>query len=304
MKEIWDEKNLIGQKNNSENKNAFGISDTMNDTAKELNKKECLNIGKQWKKNCPNCNEEIFYSDKYKLKTAILKNTKCNICWRFNKKKTNISDFNKVCSCCGYKIYYKTKYTLDSSIEIHSLCRKCSKTGINSPVKGRIQPGEEKEKRNIKLRGKVRTLESRKRYSDSKRGEKNPMFGKHISKSPVHKRKIRLGCIKNYENKLKWGAKLSPRHNPIACGIIEKYGSDNGYVFQHALNGGEFYIKELGYWVDGYDIDKNVVIEYYESFHNRTDKKMKDKNRMNEIVNYLKCKFIIIYENGGIETCI
>jgi hypothetical protein len=38
-----------------------------------------------------------------------------------------------------------------------------------------------------------------------------------------------------------------PNFNPQACKIIEEYGKMNGYNFQHALNGGEFHIKELGY---------------------------------------------------------
>ena len=37
-----------------------------------------------------------------------------------------------------------------------------------------------------------------------------------------------------------------------------KSGADNGYDFKHAENGGEYYIKKLGYWVDAYDIDNNV----------------------------------------------
>jgi hypothetical protein len=92
-----------------------------------------------------------------------------------------------------------------------------------------------------------------------------------------------------------------PNFNPQACKIIEEYGKMNGYNFQHALNGGEFHIKELGYWIDGYDINKNVVIEYYEKHHLTPKWKEKDKKRMKNIIETLKCKFIIIYFDKQIK---
>jgi hypothetical protein len=92
-----------------------------------------------------------------------------------------------------------------------------------------------------------------------------------------------------------------PNFNPHACKVIEDYGKENGYNFQHALNGGEFHIRQLGYWVDGYDIDKNVVIEYYEKHHSTPKWEEKDKKRMKNIIETLKCKFIIVYYNKKIE---
>lgn len=87
--------------------------------------------------------------------------------------------------------------------------------------------------------------------------------------------------------------------NPIACRLIDEYGKQNGYNFQHALNGGELYLKDVNYWVDGYDKDKNVVIEYYEKQHKY--RKQKDDTRLSEIKNHLQCKFIILHENGKVE---
>lgn len=293
----WDEKKPIEHKMNYENKNASEINDITKNINQNFYKKECNDTGNQWKKNCPKCNHLIFYSDKYKLKTAIIKNTKCKMCWRFYKNKTNISNFFKKCPCCNCEVYYKTKYKLISSIKNNSLCIKCSKIGENSPVKGRIHTEEEKEKRNSKLRGKIRTLESRKKYSVSKSGKNNPHYGKHIPKSIEHKKRIRLSCIKVVNEKLKLcGKKMRPNFNPIACKLIDEYGKQNGYNFQHALNGGEFYIKELGYWLDGYDKEKNVVIEYYENNHWHRNRIEHDENRKKEIIDFLHCEFIILRE--------
>ena len=78
--------------------------------------------------------------------------------------------------------------------------------------------------------------------------------------------------------------------------LIEEYGKKNGYNFRHALNGGEYYIKEIGYWVDGYDKEKNVVIEVDEPHHFKSDGTLQEKDliRQKEIEDFLKCKFIRI----------
>jgi len=111
-----------------------------------------------------------------------------------------------------------------------------------------------------------------------------------------------LGCIKALEERLRLaGTSLNPAFNPIACKSIDEYGKQHGYNFQHALNGGEYRIKELGYWVDGYDAKKNVVIEYYEREHERTARKEKDARRQREILDFMGCKFIIIRENKEVE---
>jgi hypothetical protein len=92
-----------------------------------------------------------------------------------------------------------------------------------------------------------------------------------------------------------------PNFNIEACRIIDVYGKENGYNFRYALNGGEYHIKELGYWVDGYDEEKNVVIEYQEKHHLTPKWIEKDKKRKERIIEILKCKFIYIYFDNKIE---
>ena len=118
-------------------------------------------------------------------------------------------------------------------------------------------------------------------------------IGRKCPHSKEHNRKIRLA-------RLKWlhehHGQVRPSYNPTACKLIEEYGKQHGYNFQHAENGGEYYIKELGYWLDGYDKEKNVVIEYYEHKHRWGNKAVKDIIRKQEIIDYLKCEFIEIKE--------
>jgi hypothetical protein len=100
------------------------------------------------------------------------------------------------------------------------------------------------------------------------------------------------------ENKLN-GYQLIPNFNIVVCEKLDNLSLSNNINIQHAMNGGEFYIKELGYWVDGYDKENNVVYEYYEKSHSRTIER--DERRKNEIIELLKCEFIIIYENNDEE---
>lgn len=85
-----------------------------------------------------------------------------------------------------------------------------------------------------------------------------------------------------------------PYYNPEACKLIEKFGKENGYNFIHAENGGEFFIEGLGYFVDGYDKEKNTVIEVDEKHHFDKEGKLKKKDaqRQEEITEYLNCNFI------------
>lgn len=105
--------------------------------------------------------------------------------------------------------------------------------------------------------------------------------------------KMRKSIIERIEN----GNQINPNFNPKACSIIEDYGNKMGYNFQHAKNGGEVRLK-IGRWPDGYDKEKNVVIEVNEPCHYKGGKlKKKDVKRRKEIINYLNCKFIEIKIN-------
>jgi hypothetical protein len=104
------------------------------------------------------------------------------------------------------------------------------------------------------------------------------------------KRRMREAVVRRVK---KYGIH-SRNFNPNACIFIDEYGKKNGYNFQHALNGGE--VSICGYLVDGYDRDKNVVIEIDEKQHFDLNGNLKPKDikRQNDIEKYIKCKFIRI----------
>lgn len=153
--------------------------------------------------------------------------------------------------------------------------RKLSKETIEKMSKSKIG--------NAFRKGKKLTLQQKEKISIGN-------MGKIMSNES--KKRCRISAIKRIERNL--GYQLYPNFNAKACQIIEEYGKNNGYNFQHALNGGEFFIKDLGYWVDGYDKEKNVIIEIDEKQHFDLNGNLKerDMNRQSEIKQLMNCKFI------------
>lgn len=160
------------------------------------------------------------------------------------------------------------------------------------------KPMEEKSKRKLSEskkgtpawnKGKKMSEEHRKNWENSLR---NTRFGK--SPDEETRRKLRLNFIKKL-NEI--GKNFHPPYNKKGCVYFNKLMEREGINIQHAENGGEFFIKELGYWVDGYDSENNVVYEWDEKEH-YTSKGLreKDKKRQEEIEEFLKCKFIRIRE--------
>lgn len=180
--------------------------------------------------------------------------------------------------------------------------------GENHPMFGKTHSKETKKKMSEAKKGKPRkpfSKEHKEKISEANKGKKQKPFSEEHKRklseakkgklrNPLSKetrKKMRLAAIKRIE---KNKGQDYPRYNPEACKLIEEYGVENSYDFQHAENGGEFYINELGYWVDGYDKEKNVVIEVDEPQHFDVDGNLciRDIERQQEITNFLGCKFI------------
>ena len=202
--------------------------------------------------------------------------------------------YKRICPKCGEEIVYKTKKILNKSIKLNKNCKSCvqktAKLGDKNGMFGKHHSKETKEK--IKEKRKLQefseeTCDKMSISAKQRLEEYNHWLGrKHKDES---KDKMRLTAANRIFNN-KW----HPSFNITACNIIENYGKENGYNFQHALNGGEYFIKELGYWVDGYDKEKNVVIEYYENAHQYFIKE--DELRINKIKETLNCEIIILKE--------
>ena len=120
-------------------------------------------------------------------------------------------------------------------------------------------------------------------------GESNGNTGR--TKRPEELMKMREAAINRV---IRQGTATA--YNKESIPIIEKFGRDNGYNFQHAENGGEYHVPNTVFMVDGYDAENNVVIEFDEKYHFREVQRKKDRQRQEQIGIQLKCKFIRINE--------
>jgi len=261
------------------------------------------------------------YYDKYLLQNN---ENKCVICGKETVFDGLKLGYRKHCSiiCVGLnsKIRDKVKNTLLQNY------------GVDNPSKSAIIQGKKKKTNmerygvkwysnpnkakitNIKKYGVDNYLNSpegirrKTKTWNEKYGVSHPLLSKEV------RQKIKVTCIKKYgfdnptknkniANKVRQSmiariesgeGQTAPNYNPNACKIIDWYNMYYDFNFQHAKNGGEYHVPGTRFWVDGYDKDKNVVIEYYEKWHIRQIKK--DEQRKQEIIDFLECEFIEIKE--------
>ena len=223
---------------------------------------------KKWTRNCPECDKELPYVSHTNLKRA-------------NKN-------NSVCSSCVRKGEGNPFYGKQHSDEVRDACGDRFRGHIKSEE--HIRKWKDTVKKNGSMAGENNAM-----YG--KVGELNPFYGKKHSEESL--RKIRLKQIEYVTIKIFNGGQMHPNYNINSISILEQTAKELGITdLQHAENGGEFHIKELGYWVDGYSKEKNIVIEYDEKYHFTSEGKLKEKDviRQTEIENYLGCSFIRITE--------
>ena len=157
-----------------------------------------------------------------------------------------------------------------------------AKEKMSKSHKGKIVTDETKEKMSKSFKGRRYSHDTRKRMSQSRRRYFENMTNIEYEN---YCNKMRI----SHTNKLN----VFPAYNKNSIPMIEEYGKKNGYNFQHAENGGEYFIKELGYWVDAYDKEKNVVLEIDEKYHFVDGRlRLEDIIRQRRIERHLNCKFI------------
>lgn len=183
-------------------------------------------------RKCPKCGREQSYKNRRQLLKGIRNNTICKSCktqkqelWKFSKRwNEQFVDhskeiYKKECPRCGKEQFYTNKRHLIKMERRNSVCRECQL----------------------------------------------------IIRKPTS-----LG---------------NPNYNPVACKYFDELNKKNGWSLQHALNGGE--VKIHRYWVDAYDKEKNIVVEYDEPKHYTKEGSLipYDIRRMNTIIKVLNCKF-------------
>jgi hypothetical protein len=213
-----------------------------------------------------------------------------------------MEEYSKHCPTCNKIIKFNSFSGLWKSKKYNRNCKSCSISIINLN-----RTDDDKIKRNASIKnsmvGKIPSLETRYKMSAAKQGKCMPIgTGEKISKalkgkpkSDEHKLKLRYAKIKDLQSK--FGKQAGPNYNSAACKLFNHINKMFGISGRHAENGGEFMVA--GYWLDFYEPNINLVIEYDELHHKY--KKERDMRKKNEVVKELGCKFIRIYENDSLE---
>ncbi len=268
------------------------------ETKNASNEIECEGMKLMWKRKCPKCNDEIFYSGKRPrdaMKRAESKKSVCNKCAQLGSKHPNRdpSSFKRG----------KDHWNYGNNMPKESIEK------MRKSLTGRKLPNHVVKKMITARTGKKRSDEARTNISNGLKGRKlspqhaqgiakrakvrhatpenNPMYGK--THKPETRAKIREKYLSRMEKIL--GYPVVPNFNENACDYFNTLNKKNGWNLQHAKNGGE--VEVFGYSLDAYDKERNIVVEYDEPRHYDLfgNLRKKDIIRMNEIIKQTGCSF-------------
>lgn len=268
---------------------------------------------RKYEKIC-DCGTTLIYRSPKEYQNAIDKNSKCiKCCDKITKHseetKLNISkklkekyDNGEIIPNMKGAHSPESRYKMSKTKKNKKLTDEHKNNIKNSIINSELHKLSTKDPdRNKKIsdskKGKIPSIETRikmsKNHADIS-GDKNP------SKRPEVRKKLRLMTLKRLEDNLSlYGKNIVPFFNKIGCDYFDKLMIEKNCNIQHALNGGEYHIKELGYWLDGYDIENNIVYEWDEKHHYDVNGNLIEKDiiRQKEIEEYLQCNFIRIRQS-------
>jgi len=259
---------------------------------------------KIYKRNCPICGKEIIHKSIYDGKKADKIKRRCRDCSnkarvgykhteetikiikekRANQVFSNETRQKMSKSQMGHTVSEETRLKIATALTGGKLSEEAIQN-ISKALKGVKQTDQAIAARSKALIGHIVTEATRNKISESE-------SGKIVSEES--KQKIRASARKRILDHL---GICFPNYNPIACQYFNQLMEQTRTHIQHAENGGEFYIKDLGYWVDGYDKENNIFYEYDEPRHFNSDGTLKEKDikRQKEIEKYYpEYKFIRI----------
>mgnify|MGYP001561246141 CR=1 FL=1 len=231
---------------------------------------------------------EDFLSQRSHEKRKISTSGKNNPNYKFVSKEELInlitSNFSKkeVCSKLDLSIVGLTNKLKEYELNWSELSAY-SQVGENNPMYNHVH--SEKTKNNIS-----------KTHKESFENGRKP-WNKDIKTGPLtfeHKENLRKSMLKYLKSCC---GQDHPNYNLDACKFFKFLNLYCGWEGIYAENLGEFYIEELGYWLDYYEPILNVVIEWDEKRHYKNNLlREEDIIREDRIKNYLHCKFIRIKE--------
>jgi hypothetical protein len=281
----WDEKNYTKPKSNCLNNSEQEPSDTTKITKSDSMQPQWIDIGgvKKWIRNCPECGGMIYHGRKDHRDAQVRKNATCKKCQSKKAELYKLPDIlERNCPICKTIIIYRGKNNGQArrsyrrAVNENRICTSCSQAQKLDKIKYYW-----KGKKGARL-GTHLSEDKKQKIREMRKGKPGPRKGMVTPEST--KEKLRNIRLDNFE---KTGI---VSYNPKACKYLNELSEKMGWNLQHAENGGEHRI--CGFRLDGYDKNRNIVVEYDESYHYRYGELLeKDVERMKIIINALKCEF-------------
>lgn len=221
--------------------------------------------------NNPKCKIEIYYSNEYSYRHAEKNKSVCKSCssygennpyhWKGKRRSKDTIDKIK-----KSKIGQKSNY--DIWLEKYGKEEADERQRISNEKNSKSNTGRKQSEESKRRIGKSNSGSNpnKRKPKPWQVGENNP------SKRPEVKEKIRIARLKEIEEK---HGQVMPNYNPVACEIIEGFNKF-GYNFRHAENGGEVCVA--GYFPDGLDEERNLIVEMDESHHFDVDGNLRQKD--------------------------
>jgi predicted nucleic acid-binding Zn ribbon protein len=230
--------------------------------------------------NCIVCSKEITAKQ---IRAAQAFNREPKFCCKkhYTEFRNKPPDIKKYCLLCNkelttWQIKHNKKYCsktcggyANRKYDINKKCTQCGK----QLTKQQISSGDKFCTQLCQARS-IRSPKYTWRY------EEGPCIvcGKKITVLPRSKT-----CSKKCRYKL-YHDNIFPNYNKSACNWFKTFDEINQTNGRYAsFGGGEYFIDNLGYWVDYVNFDKKIIIEWDESRHHQVKRKNKDQIRQEKI---------------------
>lgn len=259
-----------------------------------------------YKRNCPECGNELITNNKYWNELALKENRLCLNCsakhkiitdeWRENMSKNHADISGKNNPFYGKK---HTQEVINKLREINTGMDRFSddykqKLSVKMSGAGNHFYGKTHSEETKKILSIPKTKEHKIKLSLSLKGKPSPTKGKIISDET--RRRMRVSAINRIKRDRCVLSSMCPSVNKSEIRFFENLEKErgwNGFFYSKNGNKGQFLIEDLGYFVDYYEPNLNIVVEYDETKHYNADWTLKEKDvrRQKEIIGKLGCKF-------------
>jgi hypothetical protein len=189
-----------------------------------------------------------------------------------------IKEHKRNCPSCNKVLYYTRNFSKISADRTNSKCFSCCNGGKNNPMFGTVSPRG--------MLGKHHSLQSRLQSSQKQRGiphSKEQNLKTSITTKEAMKRPDVKKRLYDSLSKTKY---LKVKTDKGQLELLEKWNR-LGFNFEPNY---QLYNNDFLCYIDGYDTQKNVVIEYDSTYHRQPYQQTKDLIRQHQIVNILKPK--------------